>query len=342
MSSLPPPPPLPPEPHGRPAPPPPPPPRSTPLGPGGLPAGGWASGPAAGPHGGPAPLPGPPPLGAPGAGPETCYRHPGRDAGRRCTRCGRVACSECLVQASIGSHCVDCVKATRPPAAQRVQQWSATNSLLATKVLIALNLAVYVYIAAKGASDALGGNRVTQVQFDLGLNRVFIAEGEYYRLLTAGFIHFGLIHLGFNMFAFWNLGQMLEPISGRVQYVLLYFAALLAGSAGALVVGGNGITGGASGAVFGLFGAAAVALRQRGINPFQTSIGSVLILNLVLTFAIPGISIGGHLGGLVGGAVCGAAVFAPHWKRHPTWLTYLVPVAVAVASVVVSVAVSTV
>ncbi len=288
----------------------------------------------------PPPPPLPPSIPVPGAPTgERCYRHPDRESGRRCTRCGRVACSECLVQASVGSHCVDCVKATRAPAAQRVKMWNATNTVVATKVLIALNLAVFIYTAV-ASTRTLGGGTVTDAQFDLGLNRFFIANGEWWRMITAGFIHFGLLHVAFNMYALWNLGQLLEPITGRAQYVLLYFAALLAGSAGALIVGGRGITGGASGAVFGLFGAAAMALRQRGINPLQTSIGSVLIINLVLTFAIPGISIGGHLGGLVGGGLCGAVVFAPNWKRLPVWLTFGAPIAVGALSVAIGVFVS--
>jgi membrane associated rhomboid family serine protease len=287
---------------------------------------------------GPPSVPGPTsPSG--GAGPEYCYRHPDRETGRRCTRCGRSACSECLVQASVGSHCVECVKAAKPPAAVRARRWGATRSFPVTKAIIVVNVAVFVYLIAKDP-NVLGGSQITQAQQDLGLNRIFIADGQIYRLLTAGFLHFGLIHIAFNMLALWNLGQMLEPITGPVEYGLFYLASLLAGSAGVLVLGGAGLTGGASGAVFGLFGAAAVALRQRGINPFRTSIGTVLILNLVLTFSIPGISIGGHVGGLIGGALCGMAVFAPQSKQIPKWAGYAVPVAVAIASVGISLAVS--
>lgn len=288
----------------------------------------------------PPPPPGggaPPPVGPPVSGVEHCYRHPDREAGRRCTRCGRVACTDCLVQASVGSHCVECVKATRPPAAVRIQRWNATSGFLVTKAIIAINVAVFIYMIVRD-NDAIGGRQVSSASSELGLHRFFLQEGEWYRLVTAGFIHFGLIHLAFNMFALWNLGQMLEPASGRLRFALMYFAALLAGSAGVVIQNGGGITGGASGAVFGLFGAAAIALRQRGINPLQTSIGTVLILNLVLTFAIPGISIGGHLGGLVGGALCGVAVFSPPWKRLPTWIGYGGPIAVAVVSVAISAA----
>lgn len=277
-------------------------------------------------------LPPPPPL-------PKCTRHPDRDAGRACTRCGRPFCPECLVQASVGSHCVECLRQSRPPTTERVRRWNATRSLVVTKAIILVNVAVFLYLMIVDAAAA-GGRSVTQGTFDLGLNRDFIADGEWWRMVTAGFIHFGLLHLAFNMYALWNLGLMMEEAMGRLRYLGLYFAALLAGSAGVLVVGGNGITGGASGAVFGLFGAAFVGLHQRGVNPLQTSVGSVLILNLVLTFAIPGISIGGHIGGLVGGAICGLAMFAPPWRKVPAWIVWGTPVAVVIASFAISFAVS--
>ncbi len=277
-------------------------------------------------------LPPPPPL-------PTCTRHPDREAGRACTRCGRPFCPECLVQASVGSQCAECRRDARPPAAERVRRWNATRSLLVTKTLIAINVAFFVYLMIEDAGAA-GGRSVTQGTTELGLNRIFIANGEWWRLITAGFIHFGFLHLAFNMYALWYLGVMLEDAMGRTRFAVLYMAALLAGSAGVLIAGGNGITGGASGAVFGLFGAAAVGLQRRGVNPLKTSIGTVLILNLVLTFAIPGISVGGHLGGLIGGAICGYAMFAPPWKRVPTWAVWATPAAVMIVSVMVSFAVS--
>ncbi len=144
--------------------------------------------------------------------------------------------------------------------------------------------------------------------------------------MTSGFLHFGIVHIGFNMFLLFQLGQLLEPRLGRIRFGLLYFAALLAGSLGELVIQpSSGIAGGASGAVFGLMAAAAIGLYHQGINIFRTGIGSLLILNLVLTFAIPGIAIGGHLGGAIGGAICGFAMLAPRWKGYPNWLTYVVP-----------------
>jgi membrane associated rhomboid family serine protease len=117
-----------------------------------------------------------------------------------------------------------------------------------------------------------------------------------------------------NMLLLWQLGQLLEPSMGRTKFTALYFIAMVGGAIGALVVEPNGLTGGASGAVFGLMAAAAVGLKQRGINPMQTGIGSTLILNLLITFAIPGISIGGHIGGALTGAAVGYVLLKPRWR----------------------------
>jgi membrane associated rhomboid family serine protease len=267
----------------------------------------------------------------------TCFRHPGREAGRRCTRCGRAACSECLVQASVGSHCVECAKQDRPDVKTRARYWNARQPTLVTYTIIAINIAVFIYLAIQDTS-AFTGSRTTQGEFDLGLSKPFLAiNDEWYRLVTAGFLHFGIIHIAFNMLLLFQLGNLLEPAIGRVRFALLYFAALLAGSAGALLLSPNALTGGASGAVFGLMAAAFVGLRNRGVNPFSTGIGTVFVINLLLTFTVPGISIGGHVGGIVGGVLAGWVIMHPHHRPVPKWATYATPVAVMVASVLVSV-----
>ena len=157
-------------------------------------------------------------------------------------------------------------------------------------------------------------------------------------MVTSGFLHFGIFHIGMNMLLLFQLGQLLEPAIGRVRFALLYFASLLAGSFGALLLQPNGLTGGASGAVFGLMAAAAIGLHRRGVNVFKTGIGTTLILNLVITFTIPGISIGGHLGGAIAGAICGFVMLAPGHAALPKWASYATPVAVALIAVVGSVA----
>jgi membrane associated rhomboid family serine protease len=279
-------------------------------------------------------LPTPPPA-------PTCPRHPQREAWRACTRCGRTWCNDCLIPAAIGSHCVECVKAAQPPVKERMRRTMAVQSFPVTKALLITNLIVFVLVVALDSSAMNGGiSGIDSPYYDLALARFFIDKGEMWRLITSGFIHFGIMHIAFNSLALWNLGQMMEPLLGSKRFAMLYFASLLAGSAGVLIIDQGGLTGGASGAVFGLFGAAAVALRHRGINPFQTSIGTMLLINLVLTFTFRNISIGGHLGGLVGGVICGLVLGAPKWKRVSNHIAWGVPVIVMLVSVAISVVVS--
>ena len=132
-----------------------------------------------------------------------------------------------------------------------------------------------------------------------------MATGEWYRIVTSGFLHANLMHVGFNMFILYRLGQLLEPALGRGRFLLVYFVALLGGSFGVLLIDPNHFTVGASGAVFGVMGAAVAVFRARGVNIMDSGLGTTIFLNLALTFIIPGISIGGHVGGLVTGYVAG-------------------------------------
>ena len=164
----------------------------------------------------------------------TCFRHPGREAGRRCTRCGRPACSECLVQASVGSHCVECAKQDRPDVATRARYWSARQPILVTYTIIALNIAVFIWLVIQDPAAFTGSNATQRPSSTSASPAVLLADnGEWYRLVTSGFLHFGIIHIAFNMLLLFQLGNLLEPAIGRVRFGLLYFAALLAGSAGA-------------------------------------------------------------------------------------------------------------
>lgn len=264
-----------------------------------------------------------------------CEWHPKRQTGRYCTRCGRPACPDCLVQVSVGSHCPSCRKAAQPSVRTRAVHWNAGQHLLATRTLIALNVLVFVWTLTGGTGGLFMSNSVTRLQFDLGLFQPALAAGEWYRVVTSGFLHFGILHIGMNMLLLYQLGQLLEPALGRARFTLLYFAAMFGGAAGAILLTPNALTGGASGAVFGLMAAAAVGLQQRGINPFQTGIGATLVLNLVLTLSIPGISIGGHLGGVVAGAAVGYAMLEPRWQRDHKNIGIIAPVAAMVLSLVV-------
>jgi membrane associated rhomboid family serine protease len=253
------------------------------------------------------------------------------------------------VQAAVGSHCLDCAKANRPDVRTRARFWSARQPVLVTMTLIALNLTVFVLVLLVSRDPAALTGGVTDAHLRLGLSKDVLAQpirwesadgsilltepNGWYRLVTSGFLHFGIIHIAFNMYFLYVLGPMLEPGLGRLNYVLLYFASLLGGSLGVVVLDTGGITAGASGAVFGLLAAAAVGLWRRGINPFSTAIGTTLILNLFITFAIPGISIGGHLGGALAGTVCGAVMLAPSHQGRPAWSIWATPLAVGLGSV---------
>jgi membrane associated rhomboid family serine protease len=184
-----------------------------------------------------------------------------------------------------------------------------------------------------GSTVRINGGSINGRQWDMGLSLDFIEDGDWYRLVSSGFLHYGLFHVGMNMFLLWQLGQLLEPALSRGKFTLLYFAAMFGGSAGALALSPNALTGGASGAVFGLMAAAAVGLQQRGVNPMKTGIGGTLILNLLITFTIPGISIGGHVGGALMGAAVGYAMLEPRWNRTASWIAWAAPIAGMVASV---------
>jgi membrane associated rhomboid family serine protease len=208
-------------------------------------------------------------------------------------------------QASVGFHCPECTKKSGQRVI-RASQLRTTN--VVTNVLIALNLAVFV------AGIGSGLNTKDQFVEDGGLianavdragQLVGVANGQWWRIFSAGFLHANALHIGFNMFVLYQLGQLMEPVLGRLRFALTYVVALVAGALGVLLLDPNQLTVGASGAVFGLMGAAVAAMRSRGINPFATGLGTTIVLNLLITFTIPGISIGGHVGGLVGGFAAG-------------------------------------
>jgi len=231
----------------------------------------------------------------------------------------------------------------RPDARTRLRWWNARQPALLTYALIVVNIGLYIWTVIADRTIIRCGSAGVgpRGQCDLGLAEVFLTEdGQWFRLISAGFLHFSVLHVGMNMLLLFQLGQLLEPPLGRIRFGLIYFASLLAGSAGALLTAPDSLTGGASGAVFGLMAAAVVALHQRGINPLRTGLGTVFVLNIVLTFTISGISIGGHLGGAIGGAICALAMLAPHGTKVPNWATYALPGLVGAASIAVAVAVA--
>jgi membrane associated rhomboid family serine protease len=260
----------------------------------------------------------------------TCFHHRDRPTGRACTRCGRPACPECLREATVGSHCFECVRAAQPPAAQRVRQSLAGSGPVVTKTIVGLNVAVFL-LTSLGSGGSLGG-RGGHLQAQLALFGPAVHD-EPWRLITSGFIHYGLIHLIFNMVILYRFGEMLEPALGPVRLSCLYAAALLTGSFGALLLSPHALTGGASGAVFGLIAATAIGLHQRGVDVWQSGVGGLIVVNVVLTFVIPGISIGGHLGGLAGGFLVGAFMLRVPTTRRSVVDGALVSAALSVLAV---------
>ncbi|MGH9118147.1 MAG: rhomboid family intramembrane serine protease [Acidimicrobiales bacterium] len=247
--------------------------------------------------------------------PETwnaCYRHPDRRAGVSCQRCDRPICPACMSQASVGFHCPECVRRggqkVITPRSLQVRPWL-------TQVLIGIN--VVVFLLGIGLASVSGFGSAT---FRGGLNGPDVADGEWWRLITSGFLHANLFHLAFNMAALWILGSQLESALGRVRYAIVYFGSLLGGALGALLLSPNVFTVGASGAIFGVMGAAAALHVRRGLSLMATGLGTLLVINLAITFLVPRISIGGHLGGLVIGFLTGYLIAgAPAGSRRASW-----------------------
>ncbi|MEA2213758.1 MAG: hypothetical protein QOF83_3706 [Solirubrobacteraceae bacterium] len=184
---------------------------------------------------------------------------------------------------------------------------SSTRAPTVTQALIAINVIVFVAETATGTSLGGASGLNPGTVFAKGaLAGPYISQShEYWRLVTAGFLHDGVLHILFNMVFLYFMGQMLEPAIGRLNFAVVYFVSLLAGSFGALLFQPLGLTIGASGACFGVLGALIVVAHYRGLSIWQSGLGLTLIINLVFSISVAGISIGGHVGGVVGGAICG-------------------------------------
>jgi membrane associated rhomboid family serine protease len=237
----------------------------------------------------------------------TCYRHPNRETGVSCSNCGRPICPDCMTPTPVGMRCPECAR-QKTRVTRGVGEASFLARAPATLILIAINVAVFLAEVAGGGGGLTPGG--SSLIFDFGLFGPSVAEGEWYRLLTSGFLHASVFHIGFNMFALYFLGRILEPGIGTARFVGIYFASLFAGSLGAIVLSPDTLTIGASGAIFGIFGATFVIARHRGIAGLASSVGIILVLNLLYTVGRPEISLGGHVGGLVGGLLCALVIVA--------------------------------
>src|SRR5215218_5579146 len=261
----------------------------------------------------------------------TCYRHPSRETGVSCSNCGKAICPDCMTPTPVGMRCPDCAGRR-----QRVQTLRSMHvDPTATYVLIALNVLLFL-----GSGASLGSGGTTRVFIDLSLTGPDVSDGQYWRLITAGFLHSGLLHIGFNMYILYWLGTMIEPALGHGRFLALYMTSLVAGSFGALLLSPDARTVGASGAVFGLMGAAFVMQRARGINPMESGLGPVILFNLAFSFIVPNISIGGHLGGLIGGSIAAFLMDRLAGRGRGVTLPVAACVAVGVAAFAGSLAVA--
>ena len=254
--------------------------------------------------------------------PKYCYRHPDRETGLSCSECERPICVDCMTVAPVGIRCPEHA-GRRPQAApapvRQVQRAAARRGLrvaapdaIVTRVLIALNVGIYLITVAQCAGINNPGGELYRKFLLYG---PWVADGGWWRLFTAAFLHGGLLHITFNMLALWWLGPPVEMALGRLRFTLLYIVSGLAGSAGALLFSPLAPTVGASGAIFGLLGAGLI-LEYRATGSLAGNYLTLIVINLVLTFTISNISIGGHLGGLIGGAV-GALAVAGFGRGRP-------------------------
>jgi membrane associated rhomboid family serine protease len=245
-----------------------------------------------------------------------CYRHPDRETGLSCSECGRPICADCATFAPVGIRCPEHAGISRmartrlrPRPVRRAPGVAlATTNAPITRILIALNVAIYLITVVQGAGlNAPGGSL-----FDKWiLYGPLVAHGDWWRLVTAMFLHASIIHIGFNMFALYVIGTPVEQYLGRARYLGLYFVSGLAGSAGGLLQAPHTPVLGASGAIFGILGAMLI-IEWQVTGRLAGNAATWIVLNLVISFAIPNISWGGHIGGLIGGILVTLAY--AHWS----------------------------
>ena len=241
----------------------------------------------------------------------TCYRHGSRETGVACSNCGNPICTDCMTPTPVGMRCPDC-------AGQKTKIVTARSMVVepyVTYVLIAINVAVFfAQVLTEGGGEVRDG----RVYVEGLLAGVLVDDGEWWRVVTAGFLHATPFHLLLNMIVLYFLGQMVEPTFGHWKFLGIYLAALVAGSFGALLLtDAFRPTVGASGAVWGLMGAALAVYRDRGIAITQSPIFGLLVINVLFTFFWPNVSVGGHFGGLAGGFLAAFLVLEADRRRRP-------------------------
>jgi membrane associated rhomboid family serine protease len=253
---------------------------------------------------------------------QTCYRHPDRRAGVTCQRCDRPICPSCMVSASVGFHCPECAHAGRQKV---LTARNLRTRPIVTELLIAINVGVLVLgLIVDGSVVISGGRGSVFVNWAL-YGPIIELNNEWWRIITSGFLHIGIFHLAVNMWALWILGSQLERGLGRLRFITVYMVSLLCGSLGALLASPHVPSAGASGAIFGLLGCALAYQVAQRINIWASGLGGILVINLLITFGIHGISWGAHLGGLAGGYIVGWI----YYEVGPRVKNQLVPLFIA-------------
>jgi membrane associated rhomboid family serine protease len=268
----------------------------------------------------------------------TCYRHPGRETYVSCARCDRPICPDCMRDAAVGHQCPECVRdgnrTVRSP--RTVFGGRVSTRPVVTMTLIALNVLAYLgeLTSAQFVSRfKMIGDGVMRTSN--GFEAVGVAHGEWYRLITAAFLHIppssgtlGITHILFNMWALWVIGPQLEQVLGRLRFTVLYILSAIGGNVLLYVVDAHQPAVGASGAIFGLFAAFFVVGRRVGAD--TRGIAFLIVINLMFTFTFSGISWEGHVGGLITGAVLAAAfAYAPRGRQKAVQVAASTTVAAA-------------
>lgn len=238
----------------------------------------------------------------------------------------------------VGMRCPECAR-------QRTRVQTIRTMVerpVVTYALIGVNVAVQLAEMATGSAAAGGGLGGSDLVSKGGLNGPAVAAGDWWRIVTSGFLHGGLFHLAVNMYMLYILGSMLEPAVGRLRFGLIYAVSLLSGSFGALVASPHSLTVGASGAIFGLAGASVLVMRAHGVDIRASGLPLFIGINLLFSLAVPGISIGGHVGGLIGGGLAAILLFElPQRVRAlPVVLPMLLAVGLGAAAVAGALAVA--
>lgn len=265
----------------------------------------------------------------------TCYRHPTRETGVACSNCGRPICPDCMTPTTVGMRCPECARQRTRVVRPRAM---ADAAPLATQVIIAINVVAYLAELATGGGFGNVGGTV----YEKGaLYGPFVSPGgEWWRIVTSGFLHASIFHIGFNMFFIWMIGRSLEPAIGSARFAVAYAASLVCGSFGVLLLEPSTPAIGASGAAFGLLGVLMAEARRRGISLWSTGLIQIALINFAFTFFYPGIAIGAHVFGFAGGIVVGVIYDQCDRRRLPRSASLAAGCALTVVAFVAALAVA--